>query len=277
MTSMNGRIIWRIAVKDWKEVLRNRTAMTSSLLLPIAFVVVIPLIIIYLPSTLNLSGMNNSRASLQALMTVMPAPVREQIAGLDADQATVVLILGFFFAPMFLILPLMVASIIGADSIVGEKERKTLEALLYTPASDRELYLAKLLSSVVPAIVIAWGSFIVYTIVLNIAGANLIGRVWFPQPHWYPLILWVAPAVATLGMAVIVLISSRVSTFMAAQQTSGVLVLPIVLLVVAQATGVIYLSVGVVFALGVVIWLIDAGLIWIGVRQFSRSALMARI
>jgi hypothetical protein len=32
-----------------------------------------------------------------------------------------------------------------------------------------------------------------------------------------------------------------------------------------------------VFALGAVIWLIDAGLIWIGVKQFSRSALMARI
>ena len=62
----------------------------------------------------------------------------------------VVLMLGFLFAPMFLILPLMVASIIGADSIVGEKERKTLEALLYTPATDRELYLAKLLSAVVP-------------------------------------------------------------------------------------------------------------------------------
>ena len=30
------------------------------------------------------------------------------------------------------------------------------------------------------------------------------------------------------------------------------------------------------FALGVVIWLVDAGLIWLGVKQFSRSALMAR-
>ena len=274
---MNWRIIWNIAVKDWKEVLQNRTAMTSSLIMPVIFVVIIPLIIIYLPSAISTPGMSNSAATIAALRSVMPAPVRDQIVGLNADQSMVVLILGFFFAPVFLIMPLMIASIIGADSIVGEKERKTLEALLYTPTSDRELYLAKVLSAVVPAVVIAWGSFIIYAIVLNVAGAKLIGRVWFPQPHWWPLILWVAPAVATLGMSVIVLISSRVSTFMAAQQTSGLLVLPVGVLVIAQATGLIYLSVGLVFALGVVIWLIDAGLIWIGTKQFSRSSLMTRI
>ncbi len=124
---------------------------------------------------------------------------------------------------------------------------------------------------------LAWGSFVVYAIVLNLAGNPVIGRVWFPEPHWIPLILWVAPAVAALGMSVIVLISSRVSTYMSAQQTSGVLVLPIILLVVAQAAGVIYLSVVTVIVLGIVIWLVDAALIWLGVKQFSRSALMTRI
>jgi hypothetical protein len=40
---------------------------------------------------------------------------------------------------------------------------------------------------------------------------------------------------------------------------------------------VIYLSVALVFALGLVLWVIDAALIWVGVKQFSRSRLMARI
>ncbi len=271
-TGMNWHIVWNIAVKDWKEVLQNRTALTSSLILPLVFVVVIPLIIINLPGSANTGGQ-----SIQTLISMMPPPVREQIAGMSDAQATIVLILGYMFAPMFLILPLMIASIIGADSIVGEKERKTLEALLYTPATDRELYLAKLLSAVGPAVALAWVSFVVYILVINAAGAQVMGRVWFPLPHWWPLILWVAPAVATLGMSVIVLISSRVSTFMAAQQMSGLLVLPIVLLVIAQVAGVIYLSVALVFGLGLVLWIIDAALIWLGVKQFSRSNLMARI
>ena len=196
---------------------------------------------------------------------------------MQPDQMMIVLILGYMFAPMFLIMPLMIASIIGADSIVGEKERKTLEALIYTPATDMELYLAKVLSAFLPALLIAWVSFIVYTVVIDVAGMPIMGRVWFPLPHWWALIIWVAPGVAALGMLVIVMVSSRVSTFMAAQQTSGILVLPIVLLVVGQASGVMYFGTELVLLLGAVVWVIDAVLLWLGVKQFSRSALMARI
>ncbi len=70
------------------------------------------------------------------MLNALPPVLRDDIAGLNANQMMIVLILGYMFAPMFLIMPLMIASIIGADSIVGEKERKTLEALLYTPATD---------------------------------------------------------------------------------------------------------------------------------------------
>lgn len=274
--NVNWRIIWNIAVKDWKEVRQNRMAWLPAILLPLIFVIVLPLGIILLPPALGQS-INSMSNDLQPLLDSMPPPVAEQIAGLDPDQTMIVLLLGFMFAPLFLILPLMVSSIIGADSIVGEKERKTLEALLYTPATDGELYIAKLLSAILPAIALSWLSFIAYTVVVNLAGMSIMERVWFPLPHWYPLILFVSPAVATLGMAGIVLVSSRVSTFMEAQQTSGLLVLPVVLLVVGQAAGVIYLSVELVIALGVVIWVIDAILIWLGIKQFSRSALMARI
>ncbi|MFN8448927.1 MAG: hypothetical protein U0521_10120 [Anaerolineae bacterium] len=40
------------------------------------------------------------------------------------NQLIVVLVLGYMFAPLFLIMPLMIASIIGADSIVGEKSAR---------------------------------------------------------------------------------------------------------------------------------------------------------
>jgi ABC-type Na+ efflux pump permease subunit len=273
---INWRIIWNIAVKDWKEVRQNRMAWLPALLLPLIFVVFVPLIVTLLPQTVDMSSPKMTE-DFKPLIALFPPALAAQVADMNASQLMIVVVLGFMFAPMFLILPLMVASIIGADSIVGEKERKTLEALLYTPATDRELYLAKLLSAVAPAVALAWGSFVVYVVVIDVAGLPVMGRVWFPLPHWWPLIFWVAPAVATLGMSLIVLVSSRVSTFMEAQQTSGILVLPIVLLVIGQLAGVIYLSVALVFALGLVLWVIDAALIWVGVKQFSRSRLMARI
>ncbi len=275
--NLNWQIIWNIAVKDWKEVRQNRMAWMPALIVPLLFVVVLPLGIIVLPSTFGEGELQSVSTDFKPLLDALPPALSNQLAGMTPDQIIMILLLGFMFAPLFLIIPLMVSSVIGADSIVGEKERKTLEALLYTPATDAELYLAKLLSAILPAVALSWGSFIVYTLVVNVAGASVMERVWFPLPHWYPLILFVAPAVATLGMAGIVLVSSRVSTFMEAQQTSGLLVLPVVLLVVGQAVGVIYLSVELVIALGIVLWLVDALLIGIGVRQFSRSTLMSRI
>jgi ABC-2 type transport system permease protein len=274
---VNWRIIWNIALKDWKEIRQNRLAWLPSLIVPFFFVIVLPLGIIVLPQLFPEGSLQSASRDLQPMLTNLPPLMAQQLNGLNPDQMLIVLILGFLFSPMFLIIPLLVSSIFGADSIVGEKERKTLEALLYTPATDGELYLAKLLSAILPAVTLSWGSFLAYSVVVNVAGASVMGRVWFPLPHWIPLIIWVSPAVATLGMAGIVLVSSRVNTFTEAQQTSGLLVLPIILLVVGQALGVIYLSVELVIALGVVIWLLDAVLIWVGVKQFSRSALMTRI
>ena len=70
-------------------------------------------------------------------------------------------------APMFLIIPLMVSSVIAADSFAGEKERKTMEALLYSPTTDQELFAAKLLSGWLAAIAVALVGFMLYVVTAN--------------------------------------------------------------------------------------------------------------
>jgi hypothetical protein len=89
--------------------------------------------------------------------------------------------------------------------------------------------------------------------------------------------LWVSPAVATLGMSASVIVSTRVSTFMEAYQFSGALVLPLLILVIGQVAGIFSLSVGLLLGIGLLIWILDAVLIRIGLRIFRRSELMARI
>ena len=92
---------------------------------------------------------------------------------------------------------LFIGLLIGADSICGERERGTLEALLLTPASRRQLVLGKLVAAVSPwpvALVIS----IPYWAVLS-KGDPVFGQA----------LLWgtilgtlLAPAVAGLGMLV---------------------------------------------------------------------------
>ena len=45
----------------------------------------------------------------------------------------------------FLIVPIMASSVMAASSFVGEKEKHTLETLLYSPLSLRQLFQSKVL------------------------------------------------------------------------------------------------------------------------------------
>ena len=273
---MNWRSIRAIARKDLLEVRQNRMAWMPMLVLPIIFCVLLPLLIILGPSALNLTPETMMKGQdIQSLLDVLPPTVTEQVAGMNDQQLMTYFILAFMIAPLFLILPIMTSGIIGSDSFVGEKERKTMEALLYTPATDGELFLGKMLAAVIPAVLVSWGSFILYTVVLNLLGNPIMERIWFPTPTWWPLILWVTPAVAVTGMLAAVIVSVRVNTFMEAYQATGLLVLPVVLLLVGQIGGVVYLSVEVTIIVGLVVWLIDAVLLWFGLRLFNRMALLS--
>lgn len=273
---MNWRIVRAIALKDLKEVLGNRMAWVPALIVPVIFAVVLPLAIGLIPGSVNMPG-GNSADGIAQFRAMMPPDLVESLADLPAEQVVAIFTLGYLFAPMFLIMPLMFASIVGSESFVGEKERKTIEALLYTPANDHELFLAKVLAAVIPSVLLSLITFAVYTVVVNLVTNSTIGMTWFPLAHWWPLMLWVAPAAAVLGIAATVIISSRVSTFMEAYQMSGALVLPVMILVLGQVGGVIFLTVELLLVIGALVWVLDAVLISIGMKQFSRSALMARV
>ena len=153
---------------------------------------------------------------------------------------------------MYLILPLMVSSVVAADSFAGEKERRTLEALAYTPTTDRELLLAKMLAGWFPGVMVGIGGFVVYTIVADLVALQVVGQLILPNLFWLLLAFWVGPAAAGLGLGVTVLVSSRVNTFQEAYQMGSLIVLPVVILMIGQIAGVFYLSDWLVLAIGAV-------------------------
>ena len=85
-----------------------------------------------------------------------------------------------------------------------------------------------------------------------------MGRFWFPTASWWGLMIFVVPAVALLGVSATVIISARVKTFMEAYQASGVLVILIIILMVAQSTGLLFLSPFVSVLVGLALLFIDA-------------------
>ena len=272
---MNTRAIRAIIRKDLRQVTQNKLVWLPMILVPALLQVIIPVITVVLPTTLGPEAFNMD--DMGGLLRALPPELRGMIEGMDALEQYIFLSANYMFAPLFLIVPLMIASILAADSFAGEKERKTLESLLYTPVTDEELFLAKVLGAFMPAQVISLASFALYAVVVNLVGYHAMGRVFFPVATWWPLVLWLGPGVSLLGLGATVLVSSKVNTFMQAQQASGLLVLPIVGLMVAQLGGALFLGVVLVLVLGVVAWIAGLWLMWIGAKTFARGQIIARI
>jgi ABC-2 type transport system permease protein len=274
---VNWRSIWAIARKDLKEVKQNKAAWGPAIALPLIFAIVMPLLFTLLPRFIPVEDVQRELGDVDALLKNLPPTVRAIFTGLKLEQMFVLYMTGFMLAPMFLIMPLMFSSVVGADSFAGERERKTLEALLYSPATDMELFLGKVLAAVIPAISLSWLTYLIYIIVVNVASFGLFNRIWFPLPTWWPMMFWLTPAFAVLGISATVLISSRVKTFMEAYQLTGSLVVLVLALVVGQATGVLYLGAGTVMLVGTFIWIVDAILIRVSIRSFKRSMLISKL
>lgn len=274
---MNARHIWAIARKDIREASANKSVWVPMLVVPLIFVVVLPLIMILVSTQIPEMQSVTQDPDLKAFFSTITPQMRAQLAGYDETQLMMVLMMGYLFAPMFLIIPLMFATTIASESFAGEKERKTLEALLYTPATDAELLVGKVLAAFVPAVGIAWLSFAGYILVLNIAGWPSFGRLWFPLAHWWPMMLWMTPALSLLGVAVTVLISKKVNTFMGAYQSSTSTVILVLALIAGQALGVFSLSVALGMVLGLVIFIADALLMWFAAKTFNRKALLSSV
>jgi ABC-2 type transport system permease protein len=73
-----------------------------------------------------------------------------------------------------------------------------------------------------------------------------------------------------------VLVSSRVNDPRTAQQVGGVVIVPIVLIAVLQATGTIIVGAVGYIALAVVILLIALGALRLGISLFARESILTR-
>ena len=127
--------------KDWLEIKRNWQVILPIIIVPLMISVFIPVILTLIPSVVTTSEAD--LGGFETLIQSLPASVQGQINGMTEVQVMIYIMALYFFAPFFLIIPLMASSVIASDSFAGEKERKTIEALLATPISDSELFVWK--------------------------------------------------------------------------------------------------------------------------------------
>jgi len=183
----------------------------------------------------------------------------------------------YFFAPFFLIIPVMASSVMASDSFAGERERKTIEALLATPISNSELLMGKILVSFIPAMIVTIASFAVYSTIVDIITFEMFnGILLLPNANWLIMIFGVAPVIAICSIGLTVIISAKVKGFKEAQQISVILLLPVLGLVFGQMSGLIILGPLVLAALIGILAVVDVAIIYAGVRMFHREEILAK-
>lgn len=255
------RRAWVIMRKEWREILAQRALLFSLLLIPAMFSLM-PIVLLALLPNLAAEG----EATI---------PARREHAGLTPHELAE-LAIGQQFGLMLLLLPQLIPAVLAAQSIVGEKVRKTLEPLLATPITTGELLFGKCMSALIPAVGITWTAASIF--VAGMASLASSTRVFeaIVTPAWVFVLVGSSPLLALVAIALTVLISSRVSDPRAAQQLSALVVLPLVGALAAQAMGVLVL--GPLVAVGILLGLcVLAAIVLRGaVRLFDREAILTR-
>ncbi len=200
-----------------------------------------------------------------------------------AVVVTMITMLDPMMSPVIGIMVIVPASMISANALVGEKEQNTLEALLCTPLTNRELLIGKVLSSFIPTIALLLGSVLVTEIATNIiltsVGAEVI---LFPGVSSLFLLLVAGPILVAAVISVMVLISGRVKRVYEAYQSSGatvmIFLIPLVLPMMSMNNGGI-VDMNLVWMSNIITLLIASVLAivtWtLAIRRFNRDRIVS--
>jgi ABC-2 type transport system permease protein len=180
----------------------------------------------------------------------------------------------YLFAPLAVIVPVMISTAVGANCLVGEREKGTGEFLAHSPASEREIYTGKLIASLIPGYLTTLVGFGAYSLVVNLIVGPQLGGWFFPTRQWWILMLWVVPPILAITLALVLRLSARVKSAAAAQQAAGLVTLPVIMLSYAQSSGALF-GVGMSgLVTGAVAWVVAAGGLWWGARAVTRGRLL---
>jgi len=252
--------------RDWAAiravVARDFTAIRRAKAVVLPMLIVPFLLLVVLPFGIGLAARAAHGADLHNILSKLPGGIARPILRQPPRQQLV---------------PLMVASVLAADAFAGEKERRTLESLLHLPIAERDLFYAKVLGAWIPAVLISWIGFVVFAFVANGVAWPVVHRVFVPTALWVVMIVWLSPAVAALGMGVMVRVSARAHTAQEANQLGGAVILPLIFATVAQSTGLLLVSLPIAIGVGIVVWGIAITLLSRGAARFTRDRLAASL
>lgn len=245
--------MYAIIKKDFRGVAANRRLFPALFLVPSFLALVLPSIFVI---AVHFTPDDPDILKLLAL-------VPQAAPGQSLELTLWGLLLNSILPAFFLVIPVMASSITAASAFVGEKERHTLETLLYCPLTLRQIFQAKVLASFLVSMVVSLLSFAAMFLVVEGEVFFLAGQALRPSVNWLAVLLLVSPAVSLIAVTLIVRGSAKAQSVEESQQAAVFLILPLLLLVVGQFAGLFLMSFWLLLGLG----LLCGALAWILLRK----------
>lgn len=213
MTTSRRRVR-AVAYKELREFRRNGNIIVAMAILPLVFLVQ-PIIQVFTLPTAASTGLHREHALLYLLA-----------------------------------IPVLVPATLAAYAVVGERMQGTLEPVLSTPISGRELLLGKALAAFLPTVVVSYTVFALYVAVVELFARPAVTGALIRSPDLLAQLLF-TPLLAIWSIWIGIAVSARSSDPRNAGQLAILLSLPTVAVTSLIAFDVIPASPKVAFAFGI--------------------------
>lgn len=172
------------------------------------------------------------------------------------------LVVGFF--------PTSFSLVIALETFVGEKERNSLEPLLATPLSNVQIYLGKMLASLIPPLFASYLGIGVY-----LAGLWYT-LSWTPSPQLFLQTVALTTVQGVVMVAAAVIVSSQTTSTRAANLLASFIIVPMALLVQFEAVVMFWGNHEGLWWLILALIVVAVVLMRTGIHVFNREELLGR-
>lgn len=230
--------------KDINAVVKNKQYFLTLLLVPLLFTVVFPIGMVLITFMIPIDT-----SDFTQILAVIPESMREA----DERLSVFNLLFNMMLPLFFLLIPIMASSVMAASSFVGERQKHTLETLCYTPLNIKQIFQAKVYAAVVMSLSVTYGGFIVMIVVVNIVLGFLGQNSALPSLTWLFVLILLVPALSLLTIVLIVKTSVKSKSIEEAQQKSVFFVLPIIMVLLSQFSGLFLINQWIFGVIGIVL------------------------
>jgi uncharacterized membrane protein SpoIIM required for sporulation/ABC-type transport system involved in multi-copper enzyme maturation permease subunit len=172
------------------------------------------------------------------------------------------MIVGFF--------PISISLVIALESFAGETERRSIEPLLSSPLTDTQLYLGKLVASLLFPLSAAYLGMSVYMIGIYRSTS------WRADPMFIVLVLSLTSVQALVMVSGAVVISTQTTSVRAANLLASFIIIPVALLIQAESVMMLWADYRVLWWAVLALVILAGLLVRMGINHFNREDLLGR-